>query len=153
MTETLEEQLEKWKKAWLIFLGAGSALFLTALIDFPARIYEYRSNASILEIRGTGSMLVDGWFGVWFILLIACLTPGILLLLAPRWRKSQLEQRAATGYGFLGVAWLLMAGFSLRMNVMLPALGHFVILTWGPLLAVILLLLRRAQPRKEEMFP
>jgi hypothetical protein len=51
------------------------------------------------------------------------------------------------------VAWLLMAGFSLRMNVLLPAIGHFIFLTWGPLLAVILLLLRRTPQRKEEMFP
>ena len=153
MIETLEGQLEKWEKVLLIFLGVGSALFLTALIDLPSRIYEFRENDSILEIRGTGSMLVDGWLGIWFLLLIACLIPGILLLASPRWRKSQLEQRAATGYGFLGVAWLLMAGFSLRMNVMLPALGHFIFLTWGPLLAVILLLLRRTPQRKEEMFP
>ena len=144
MTETLEVQLQKWQKTLLVFLGAGATLFLTVLIDFPSRM---------AALRQDGNMLVDGWFGLWFLLLIASLTPGILLLLAPRWRKSQLEQRAATGYGFLGVAWLLMAGFSLRMNVMLPALGHFIILTWGPLLAVILLLLRRAQPRKEEMFP
>lgn len=144
MTETLEVQLQKWQKTLLVFLGAGATLFLTALIDFPARM---------ATLREDGNTLIDGWLGIWFLLLIACLTPGILLLLAPRWRKSQLEQRAATGYGFLGVAWLLMAGFSLRMNVMLPALGHFIILTWGPLLAVILLLLRRAQPRKEEMFP
>ena len=144
MTETLEVQLQKWRKILLVFLGAGATLFLTALIDFPARM---------ATLREDGNTLIDGWLGIWFLLLIACLTPGILLLLAPRWRKSQLEQRAATGYGFLGVAWLLMAGFSLRMNVMLPALGHFIILTWGPLLAVILLLLRRAQPRKEEMFP
>ncbi len=144
MIETLEVQLEKWKKALLIFLGAGSALFLMALVDFPARM---------ATLRQDGNPLVDGGFGIWFLLLIACLIPGILLLASPRWRKSQLEQRAATGYGFLGVAWLLMAGFSLRMNVLLPAIGHFIFLTWGPLLAVILLLLRRTPQRKEEMFP
>ena len=144
MIETLEVQLQKWRKILLVFLGAGATLFLMALVDFPARM---------ATLRQDGNTLVDGWLGIWFLLLIACLTPGILLLASPRWRKSQLEQRAATGYGFLGVAWLLMAGFSLRMNVMLPALGHFIFLTWGPLLAVILLLLRRTPQRKEEMFP
>ena len=144
MIETLEVQLQKWRKILLVFLGAGATLFLMALVDFPARM---------ATLRQDGNTLVDGWFGIWFLLLIASLTPAILLLLMPHWRKSQLEQRAATGYGFLGVAWLLMAGFSLRMNVMLPALGHFIFLTWGPLLAVILLLLRRTPQRKEEMFP
>ena len=144
MIETLEVQLQKWRKILLVFLGAGATLFLMALVDFPARM---------ATLRQDGNTLVDGWLGIWFLLLIACLTPGILLLASPRWRKSQLEQRAATGYGFLGVAWLLMAGFSLRMNVMLPAIGHFIFLTWGPLLAVILLLLRRTPQRKEEMFP
>ena len=144
MIETLEVQLQKWRKILLVFLGAGATLFLMALVDFPARM---------ATLRQDGNTLVDGWLGIWFLLLIACLIPGILLLASPRWRKSQLEQRAATGYGFLGVAWLLMAGFSLRMNVMLPALGHFIFLTWGPLLAVILLLLRRTPQRKEEMFP
>lgn len=144
MIETLEVQLQKWRKILLVFLGAGATLFLMALVDFPARM---------ATLRQDGNTLVDGWLGIWFLLLIACLTPGILLLASPRWRKSQLEQRAATGYGFLGVAWLLMAGFSLRMNVLLPAIGHFIFLTWGPLLAVILLLLRRTPQRKEEMFP
>ncbi|NMB67162.1 MAG: hypothetical protein GYA20_00175 [Chloroflexi bacterium] len=142
MIETLEVQLQKWRKILLVFLGAGATLFLMALVDFPARM---------ATLRQDGNTLVDGWFGIWFLLLIASLTPAILLLM-PRWRKSQLEQRAATGYGFLGVAWLLMAGFSLRMNVLLPAIGHFIFLTWGPLLAVILLLLRRTPQRKEEMF-
>ena len=144
MIETLEVQLQKWRKILLVFLGAGATLFLMALVDFPARM---------ATLRQDGNTLVDGWLGIWFLLLIACLTPGILLLASPRWRKSQLEQRAATGYGFLGVAWLLMAGFSLRMNVLLPAIGHFIFLTWGPLLAVILLLLRRTPQRKEKMFP
>ena len=98
-------------------------------------------------------MLVDGWFGLWFLLLIASLTPGILLLLAPRWPKSQLAQPVPTGFGFLGVAWLVMPGFRLRMNVLLPPPGHFLIAASGPLVAAIYLLLRRAQPRKEEMFP
>jgi hypothetical protein len=142
MIETLEVQLQKWRKILLVFLGAGATLFLMAVVDFPARM---------ATLRQDGNTLVDGWFGIWFLLLIASLTPAILLLM-PRWRKSQLEQRAATGYGFLGVAWLLMAGFSLRMNVLLPAIGHFIFLTWGPLLAVILLLLRRTPQRKEEMF-
>ena len=144
MTETLEVQLQKWQKSLLVFLGAGATLFLTVLIDFPSRM---------AALRQDGNMLVDGWFGLWFLLLIASLTPGILLLLAPRWRKSQLEQRVPTGFGFLGVAWLVMLGFSLRMNVLLPPLGHFLIAASGPLVAAIYLLLRRAQPRKEEMFP
>ncbi len=144
MTETLEVQLQKWQKTLLVFFGAGAVLFLTALSDFPSRM---------AALRQEGYTLIDGWFGLWFILLVACLTPGILLLLAPSWRKSQLEQRVPTGFGFLGVAWLVMLGFSLRMNVLLPPLGHFLIAASGPLLAAIYLLLRRNQPRKEEMFP
>ena len=144
MTETLEVKQQKWQKTLLVFLGAGATLFLTVLIDFPSRM---------AALRQDGNMLVDGWFGLWFLLLIASLTPGILLLLAPRWRKSQLEQRVPTGFGFLGVAWLVMLGFSLRTNVLLPPLGHFLISASGPLVAAIYLLLRRAQPRKEEIFP
>ena len=85
MTETLEVQLQKWQKTLLVFLGAGATLFLTALIDFPSRM---------AALRQDGNMLVDGWFGLWFLLLIASLTPGILLLLAPRWRKSPRPPRA-----------------------------------------------------------
>jgi hypothetical protein len=144
MTETLEQQLEKWKKALLVYLGAGTMLFLVALVDLPWRVDMLKKDSS---------MVVDGWLGLWFILLIASLTPGILLLAMPRWRKSGLEQRVLTGFGFLGVAWLTMLGFSMYVNVLLPAAGHFIIAASGPLLATIFLLLRRSKPRKEEIFP
>ncbi|TLN23653.1 hypothetical protein FDZ74_03570 [bacterium] len=144
MTETLEQQLEKWRKVLLIFLGAGTTLFLTALIDLPIRMD---------TLKRDHNMVVDGWLGLWFLLLLACLTPGIMLLAMPRWRKAQLEQRRATGFGFLGVAWLALLGFSMHVNILLPAVGHFIIFALGPLMAAVFLLLRRAQPRKEEMFP
>ena len=144
MTESLEQQLEKWKKVLLVFLGAALALLITALIDLPARM-------TILQ--QDSRMVVDGWLGVWFILLIACLTPGIMLLIVPRWRNAQLEGRSATGFGFLGVAWLVMLGFSLHVNVLLLAVGHFIIFALGLFLAAFYLLLRRSQPRKEEIFP
>lgn len=143
MTETLEQQLEKWKKTLLIYLGAGMTLLLVALIDLPAQMLQARSNHFIM---------VDGWYGLWFILLIACLTPGVLLLATPRWRQAQLEDRVPTGFGFLGVAWLVMLGFSMHTSTLLPTVFHFLIFALGVMLAVVYLLLRR-RPRKEEMFP
>lgn len=143
MTESLEQQLEKWRKVLLVYLGAALALLITALIDLPARI-------SILQQNN--GMMVDGWLGVWFILLIACLTPGILLLVIQRWRKAELEGRVTTGFSFLGVAWLVMLGFSFHVNVLLPAVGHFIIFALGLFLAVFFLV-SRGKHRKEEIFP
>ena len=143
MTESLEQQLEKWKKVLLVYLGAALALLITALIDLPARI---------TMLRQDNRMVVDGWLGLWFILLIASLTPGVLLLVVPRWRKAELEGRVTTGFGFLGVAWLVMLGFSFQVNVLLPAVGHFIIFALGLFLAAFYLL-RRGKPRKEEIFP
>ncbi len=143
MTDTLEQQLEKWKKALLIYLGAGTTLLLTALIDLPAQIVQARSDPY---------RVVDGWYGLGFILFIACLTPGVLLLATPRWRQANLAGRTPTGFGFLGVAWLDMLSFSLRSGGLLPAAFHYFVFALGVILAVSYLLLRR-RPRKEEMFP
>lgn len=143
MIETLEMQLEKWKKALLVYLGAGSTLLLVALIDLPAQM---------LQTGGAQFQGIDGWYGLWFILLIACLAPGVLLLAAPRWRKSQLADRTPTGFGFLGVAWLAMLGFSLHGGALLPVVFHFLVFALGVILGGAYLLLRR-RPRKEEMFP
>lgn len=144
MTETLEQQLEKWKRVLLVYLGAGSALALIALVDLPMRVLEQRANPATV---------IDGWYGLWFLLLLSSLTPGLLLLLAPRWRSAKLQSRLPTGFGFLGVAWLAMLGFSLRGSVLLPVAFHFIVAASGAVLAGGYLFLRRGLPRKEEMFP
>ncbi len=143
MTDTLEQQLEKWNKVLLIYLGAGITSLLVALVDLPVRIMSLRSNLS---------MAVDGWCGVCLILFIACLTPGVLLLATPRWRNAQIVGRVPTGFGFLGVAWLAMLSFSLYINVLLPMVFHFIVFALGVILALAYLLFQR-RPRKEEIFP
>lgn len=143
MTDPLEQQLEKWHKVFLIYLGAGVMLVLIALIDLPARS---------MSLSGSYSMVIDGWCGVCLLLFMACLVPGVLLLAAPRWREAQIAGRASTGFGFLGVAWLALLGFSLYVNVLLPMAFHLGVLILGVILALAYLLLHR-RTRKGEMFP
>lgn len=143
MTDPLEQQLEKWNKVFWIYLGAGGTLVLVALIDLPARLMSLRNNSS---------MVVDGWCGVCAILFIACLIPGALLLAAPRWREAQIAGRACTGFGFLGIAWLALLGFSLYVNALLPMAFHLLVFILGVILAFAYLFLKRRH-RKEEIFP
>lgn len=144
MSEDLNRQLAKWKKVLLVYLGAGIALTLAALVDLPGQMQVMRS---------VHAMTVDGWCGLAAILWLASLTPGIALLVAPHWRQAQLEDRVSVAFGFLGVAWLALLGFSLRVNVLLPWAFHLIVAALGVGLAGWYLLLRRGRPRKEEMFP
>lgn len=144
MSDSLDLQLAKWKKVLLVYLGAGMALVLAALVDLPARVQSLRSDHA---------MVVDGWCGLAFILFIAGLTPGLTLLAAPHWRAVSREERLPAAFGFLGVSWLALLSFGLRAAVLLPWAFHLTVAGVGVGLAGAYLLLRRGRLRKEEMFP
>lgn len=142
MIEILEKQLVQWKKVLLVFLGAAAALVLIALVDLPTSI-----------VARDSYVTVDGWMGLWFILEIASLTPGLILLLTYPWRQLPLPLRLPVGFGFLAAAWLGMLAFDLRLATRLPIAFHFAVFGLGVLLASLYLLLRHTPQRKEEMFP
>lgn len=144
MIEILEKQLAQWEKVLYGYCGVALTLMLIALIELPDRIVNAAQNHYVS---------VDGWLGLWFILEIAALTPGLILLLAHPWRLLPLARRLPVGFGYLAVAWLGMLAFDLHLVTFLPVSYHIVVFALAAVLSGLYQLLRRNPQRKEELFP
>ncbi len=143
--EQLEKQLSKWKNVLLAYAGAAVTLLVIALVELPA-ITIARSYDSALTI--------DGWYGVWLVLELGCIAPGIMILLAPSWRALPRSLRLNPGFGFLACAWTALLAFDLRVAGMdVPAVFHFVVAGLGVVLLAAYLLLKRKMGVGEELFP
>lgn len=102
-TESLERQLEIWKR----FLWAGSAASVALLLT------------AIVERRHPPDF--PGWYEISLILLIAItLSAGLGLLLAHSWRQLPIEQRLNTAFGYLGSAWTTLAAPVVRSVSQIP---------------------------------
>lgn len=134
-TEYLEQQLEKWKRILLLFVGAG----LTLAISMVGISEPY-----------TFSL---GWIVVWIVLQLGAVPAGLLMLFSKDWRRLPLMQRLNTAFGFLGVAWLCWVAISFRVSGE-SSMAFALIMLPGALLATVYLLRRRANNRApEEIFP
>ncbi len=142
--EQLENQLAKWKNVLLAYAGAAVTLLVIALVELPA-ITIARHADSALQI--------DGWYGVWLVLELGCLAPGIMLLLAPSWRTLPRAVRLNPGFGFLACAWIALLAFDLRIaGLDVPIAFHIVVAGLGVVLLITYLLLKRKMG-VEELFP
>ncbi len=143
--EQLEKQLARWKNVLLAYAGAAVTLLVIALVELPA-INIARTSESALQI--------DGRYGVWLVLELGCLAPGLMILLAPSWRVLPRAVRLNPGFGFLGCAWTALLAFDLRIaGLDMPAAFHFVVAGLGVVLLVTYLLLKRKMGVGEELFP
>ncbi len=134
-TEYLEQQLEKWKRVLLLFLGMGLTLA-----------------ASTVGLAGMPFSSL-GLVMVWLILELGTVPAGLLLLFSKQWRQLPLKQRLNTAFGFLGATWLgwLAIGFGIVGESLATLAFIFLV---GAVLAVIYLLQRRAHTNSpEEIFP
>ncbi len=133
--EYLEQQLEKWKRILLLFLGAGLAL--------AASTFGYMEPY-------TFSL---GWVTAWVVLQLGTVPVGLLMLFGKDWRQLPLTQRLNTAFGFLAVAWLAWLAIGFRVAGESFATVAFILLL-GAILAAIYLVLRRAKAyAPEEIFP
>jgi hypothetical protein len=143
--EQLQSELEKWKRVSLVYAGVVGTLLAIALVELPA---------IITAPAHDGPIIIDGWYGVWFVLVLATLTPGIMLLLYPSWRFLPLTLRLNTGFVFLVEAWTALFAFEIRLAALdVPALFHFLVVGFGLILLVAYLLLKRKLRVGEEIFP
>jgi len=134
-TEYLEQQLEKWQRVLLLFLGVGLMMA-----------------ASTFGIVGEYSFSY-GWVMAWVVLQLGTIPAGLLMLFSKDWRRLPLMQRLTTAFGFLGAGWLgwLAIGFRVASE---SSIAFAFILLPGAVLAAIYLLLRRANTTSpEEIFP
>ncbi len=142
----LESQLLKWQKLLLVYAGAAGILLAATLAELPLYLESFRRMGRV--------MTVNPWFGICFVLLLACLWPGILLLAGHTWRTLPLARRLPTAMGFLGCAWAALAAFDLRFLPLEPPLYmHLLIIGLGAILAASYLVFSRRQGKREELFP
>ena len=141
----LDAQLVKWQKLLLVYAGAAGLLLATTLADLPLYLESYRLMGQVMN--------VSPWFGIWFVLLLACLTPGILLLAGRAWRRLPLARRLPSAMGFLACSWATLVAFDLRTLPLDPPLPlHLIVYGLGLALGGFYLLWRRRTGR-EELFP
>ncbi len=134
-TEYLEQQLEKWKRVLLVFVGVSLTLA-----------------ASTFGLSGSYIFSL-GWIVAWLILQLGTIPAGLLMLFSKTWRQLPLMQRLNTAFGFLSAAWLgwLAVGFSVPNGWL--GVSTFILLV-GVIPAAIYLRLRRVIRRvPEEIFP
>lgn len=144
MTEIdLDALLEKWQRLLLVFAGAAVTLLVITLVDLPSNA------ANWLRLQ---MFVVDGWFGVWFILEIACLAGALNLLVSPALRTLPFTRRRGATLGFFACAWAGLLALDLRLAGLAGPAFHAVTFFSGLALLVITLWLRRARPG-EELFP
>ena len=133
--EYLEQQLEKWKRTLMLFLGMGLTLVASTFwLPIPCS-------------------LSVGWALAWLVLQLGTMPIGLLMLFGADWCQLPLAQRLNTALGFLSAAWLgwLAIGFCIASQSFLAFAS---ILLPGMLLALIYLLRRRASLNSsEEIFP
>ena len=142
----LESQLLKWQKLLLVYAGAAGILLAATLAELPLYLESFRRMGRV--------MTVNPWFGICFVLLLACLWPGILLLAGHTWRTLPLARRLPSAMGFLGCAWAALAAFDLRFLPLEPPLYmHLLIIGLGAILAASYLVFSRRQGKREEHFP
>lgn len=142
----LELQLEKWKKLLLVYSGAAGMLLVTSLAELP----QWGKNSDRM-----GRILpIDLWLGIWFVLLLGCLMPGVLMLAGRSWRLLALTRRQPVAFGFLACGWAALVAFDLRtLPLEPPDLFHGVVLGLGILLGIVYLVLQRRNGKPEELFP
>jgi tellurite resistance protein TehA-like permease len=134
-TEYLEQQLEKWQRVSLLFLGVGLMMAVSTFGIVGEYSFSY------------------GWVMAWVVLQLGTIPTGLLMLFSKDWRRLPLMQRLTTAFGFLGAGWLgwLAIGFRVASE---SSLAFAATLLPGAILALIYLLSRRTQIRSsEEIFP
>jgi hypothetical protein len=144
--QNLELQLEKWKKLLLVYSGAAGMLLATTMADLPQAEAYFNHMGRV--------MTIGPWFGIWLVLFLGCLTPGIILITGRPWRNIALTRRQPVAFGFLACAWTALLALDLRiLPLESPVLFHALVLVLGLLLGSIYLVLQRRIEEPEEMFP
>jgi hypothetical protein len=96
--EVLRKRLDIWKRILLIETGAAFTLLATSIADIPNLSKPY----------------FPGWYGVWFVILIASLFPGFILLLGKHWMQIFIQERLNTIFGFFAITWINFFAVGIR---------------------------------------
>lgn len=136
--DTLEKRLEIWKRILFINIGASITLLATGIAELPNISKPY----------------FPGWYGVWFIVQLASLLPGFVLLWGKHWMQMPLRERLNTIFGYFVVAWITMLPIGIRMGPNAPDSFNFLFLGCAIAIAIGYWWLRRKSIEIQgEIFP
>lgn len=134
-TEYLEQQLEKWQRVLLLFLGVGLMMAVSTFGIVGEYSFSY------------------GWVTAWVVLQLGTIPAGLLMLFSKDWRRLPLMQRLTTALGFLGTGWLGWLAIGFRVASESSIAFAFILLPGAVLAAIYLLLCRANTASPEEIFP
>jgi hypothetical protein len=97
---SLKKGLETWKYFLFINIGASITLLATGLAELPNLSKSY----------------FPGWYGVWFVVQLASLLPGFILLLGKHWIQIPLRDRLHTIFGYFVITLVNVLSIGLRMD-------------------------------------
>ena len=98
---SLKKRFEIWKHIFFINLGASIVLFLQALLGY-------------LESQNLN--FEASWYAVWFLVQLASLLPGFVLLFGKHWMRIPLRERLNTIFGYFVVAWFTLLPVGIRID-------------------------------------
>jgi hypothetical protein len=136
---SLHKRLDHWKHILFVDLGALTVLWLQALLHYQ------ESHHLVFEAD---------WYSVWFIVQLAALLPGFVLLWGKHWMQIPLSERLHTIFGYFAVAWLTLLPVGVRIGP--DTSKSFNLFLLGCALAIGVgywQLHRKAQGSPNEMFP
>jgi hypothetical protein len=138
--KSLEKRLEIWKRILFIDIGAAFTLFATGIADLPN--------------MGPNKPYFPGWYGVWFVILLASLFPGFILLIGKHWMQLPLQSRLKTIFGYFSITWVMF--FSIWVRAGRNTSTEFIYFLVGTALAIALgywWLRRRSLKSRGDIFP
>lgn len=112
--DSLHQRFELWKRILFINIGASITLVATGIADLPNLSGPY----------------FPGWYGVWFVIQLACLLPGFVLLWGKHWMQIPLRDRLNTILGYFAVTWVAALSAAIRMGLNLAELARFFLIGW-----------------------
>ena len=135
---SLEKRLEIWKRVLFINIGASFTLLATGIAELPNISRPY----------------FPGWYGVWFIVQLASLLPGFVLLWGKHWMQMPLRERLNTIFGYFVVAWITLLPVGIRMGSNTPDSFNFLFLGCAIAITIGYWRLRRMSiETQNEIFP
>lgn len=135
---SLNKRFEIWKHILFINIGASAALLAIRIADAP--------NFSKMDF--------PGWYGVWFVVQLASLLPGFVLLWGKHWMQIPLRERLNTIFGYFAVAWMTLSPFGLRIGPAFPDAFNSVFLSCAAAIVIGYWWLRRKTfESQNEIFP
>ncbi len=96
--ELLRKRFEIWKRILLINIGAAFTLLATGIAELPNISKPY----------------FPGWYAVWFVILLASLLPGFILLIGKHWMQIPLQSRLNTIFGYFAITWVTFFSIGVR---------------------------------------